>query len=102
MSYTTLYKDILFIEGDHPKAVRKQKVTTNIRGIGAQMKSLNDIKDNLVSQAKLFHCNCVLEFKYGQKTSWFSFDDVKFYGSGVLANIPLDEYEKIREKIEKS
>ena len=95
MAYTTIYKDIIFVEGDNPKAVRKTKINANLTGIGAQMKNLNNVKDNLIFSAKLHKCNCILDFKYGQKTALFSFDDVKFYGSGVCAVLPDDEYDRI-------
>lgn len=98
MAYTTVYKDIIFIEGDHPNAIRKSKLKTNLSGFGAQLKNLNNVKDNMCFQAKLHKCNCILDFKYGQKSSIFSIDDVKFYGSGVCAILPENIYEKIIEK----
>lgn len=95
MAYTTIYKDYIFIEGDNSKAIRKAKIKTNLSGIGAQMKNLNNVKDSLIFYTKMHKCNCILDFKYGQKTSIFSFDDVKFYGSGVCAILPEEEYKKI-------
>lgn len=95
MAYTTIYKDYIFIEGDNSKAIRKAKIKANLVGIGAQMKNLNDVKDSLIFNAKIHKCNCILDFKYGQKTSLFSFDDVKFYGSGVCAILPDEEYIRI-------
>ena len=101
MAYTTVYKDYIFIEGDNPKAQRKLKVKANLTGFGAQLKNLNNVKDNLISHARLHNCNCILDFKYGQKSSIFSIDDVKFYGSGVCAVLPQEEYEKIIESKKK-
>lgn len=101
MAYTTVYKDYIFVEGDNPKAKRKIKIKSNLSGFGAQLKNLNNVKDNLILQAKLYNCNCILDFKYGQKSSLFSIDDVKFYGSGVCAVLPQDEYEKIIESKKK-
>ena len=99
MAYTTVYKDIVFIEGDHPKAKRNQFVETSLNGIGAQFKTLNDVKDELVESAKINGCNCILDFRYGQKQSWWtSFDFVKYYGSGVCAILPKDTYKEILEK----
>lgn len=95
MAYTTVYKDFVFVEGDNPKAARKAKIKADLGGIGAQLKSLNDVKDSLITSAKLHGCNCILDFKYGQKTSLFAIDDVKFYGSGVCAKLPEDEYKRI-------
>ena len=101
MPYTSVYKNIIFIEGDNPNAIRKAKIKSNLTGFGAQLKNLNNVKDNLCLQAKLHKCNCVLDFSYGQKSSWFSIDDVKFYGNGVCAILPQDEYENILNKINK-
>lgn len=98
MAYTTVYKDFIFVEGDNPKAERKVNIKTNLSGFGAQLKNLNNVKDNLISQAQLHNCNCIVDFKYGQKTSLFSIDDVKFYGSGVCAVLPQEEYERILQK----
>lgn len=101
MAYTTVYKDYVFIEGDNPNAQRKLKVKANLTGFGAQLKNLNNVKDNLIAQARLHKCNCILDFKYGQKSSIFSIDDVKFYGSGVCAVLPQEEYKKIIESKKK-
>lgn len=95
MAYTTVYKDFVFVEGDNSKAVRKTKIKANLSGFGAQLKNLNNVKDSLIFTAKLHECNCILDFKYGQKTSFFSIDDVKFYGSGICAVLPKNEYNKI-------
>lgn len=95
MAYTTVYKDCIFVEGDNPKAERKSKIKSNLAGIGAQLKNLDNVKESLASQAKFQNCNCILDFKYGQKSSIFSIDDVKFYGSGVCAVLPQEEYERI-------
>ena len=97
MAYTTVYKDFVFVEGDNPKAQRKIEIKANLIGFGAQLKNLNDVKDALISQAELHKCNCILDFKYGQKASLLSIDDVKFYGSGVCAVLPKAEYDKIVE-----
>ncbi len=95
MAYTSVYKGFIFIEGNNPKAERKLKIKADLSGIGAQMKTLNNVKDSLIFSAKMHGCNCILDFKYGQKTAWFSFDDVKYYGSGVCAVLPKDEYDRI-------
>lgn len=101
MAYTTIYKDYIFIEGNNFKAERKSKIKASLSGFGAQLKNLDDVKDNLIAQARVYNCNCILDFKYGQKSSIFSIDDVKFYGSGVCAILPQDEYKRIIELKEK-
>jgi hypothetical protein len=98
MAYTSIYKDIIFVEGDNAKAERKQPIKTDLMGIGAQFKNLNHVKEALYNQATTFNCNCILDFKYGQKSSWLSIDDVKYYGSGVCSVLPKDEYDRIIEQ----
>lgn len=92
MSYTTVYNEVVFIEGNNPKATRKGSLKANLMGFGAQLKTLNDVKANLAMQAKLRGCNCVLDFKYGQKSSWISLDNVKFYGSGAASVLSSTDY----------
>lgn len=101
MAYTTVYKDIIFVEGDNPKAKRMKKVDVSLGGIGAQLKSLNDVKNKLVENANLYGCNCILDFKYGQKTALFAFDDVKYYGSGVCSLLSDEDYDEIIAKKKK-
>ena len=97
MAYTTVFEEVVFVEGNNEKAERKVNIDVNLGGIGAQLKSLKDVKSSLAMQAKQNGCNCVLDFKYGQKTALFAFDDVKFYGNGVASQLPGPEYAKIIE-----
>ena len=101
MAYTVIYEDIIFIEGDNEKAEKRGRIKANLTGIGAQLKTLNDVKKNMALQAKIRQCNCILDFKYGQKSSWFSIDDVKFYGSGIVAKLDDEEYKRLVEKLNK-
>lgn len=98
MAYTTVYKDVVFIEGEHKTAQKKSKIEASLGGIGAQLKTINDVKTDLARKAKFLGCNCVVEFKYGQKSSWLAFDDVKYYGKGVAAVLEEEEYKKIVEE----
>lgn len=98
MAYTTIYKDVVFIEGNHPQAKKIQPVKTSLGGIGAHFKTLNDVKENLAERARIYGCNCILDFKYGQKTALLAFDDVKYYGSGICAILPDEAYQEILEK----
>jgi len=100
MAFTVMYNGIVFVEGDHPNASRGPEVKCDLSfKFGAQLKSLRDVKDNLVAQAKAGGWNAVLDFTYGQKSRWLAIDDVAFWGKGCLANIPPEEHEAIgREK----
>jgi len=97
MAYTVIYSDIVFVEGDYPNASRGSSVECDLSfKIGAQLKSLRDVKDNLVKQAKLKGYNAILDFTYGQKSRWLAIDDVAFWGKGNLANISQDTYNEIK------
>lgn len=99
MAYTTIFDNVLFIEGEHTAARKVTEAKIRKGGIGAQMKNLDNIKAALAQKAKAAGCNCVVEFKYGQKSRLFAIDDVAFYGSGVLAELPDNEYQEAKSKI---
>jgi len=97
MAYTVIYNDIIFVEGDYPSASRGPLVECDLSfKIGAQLKSLRDVKDKLVEQAKSKGYNAVLDFTYGQKSRWLAIDDVAFWGKGCLANISQDEFNALK------
>lgn len=93
--YTTIFSGIIFVEGKHPEATAIQKIEVSIGGFSAQLKSLNDVKAKLAESARQLGANAVIEFKYGQKSSWWSGDSVKWYGSGVAAKLPEQTYQQI-------
>ena len=95
MAYVTVYQGIVFIEGEHPRAIKRCSAQTNIGGIGAQMKSLNDLKNIMAQKARRYGCNCVVNFKYGQKTKLMAIDDVAFVGNGVYAILSQEDYQSI-------
>jgi hypothetical protein len=98
MAYTTVYKDVVFIEGNHPNAQVGPNVQVDLSFVfGAQLKSLRDVKDNLVSQATQGGFNTIVNFTYGQKSRWLAIDDVAFWGKGNLANLPHEYYKAICE-----
>lgn len=43
--------------------------------------------------------NCVLDFKYGQKSRWLAIDDVAFYGNGKAGILPASVYEELVKKV---
>jgi hypothetical protein len=99
MAFTTVFEGIVFVEGDYKGAVRGAKVKSNLAyNFGAQLKSLRDIKHNLAQQAKNKTYNAILDFKYGQKSKFFAFDNVGYWGEGILANIPQNEYHSLCSK----
>ncbi|MDD5016644.1 MAG: hypothetical protein PHO15_00925 [Eubacteriales bacterium] len=99
MAYTTVYAGIVFIEGPHPDASIICDITCDLSfKFGAQLKNLNDVKNNLVAKAKAHNANCVTDFKYGQKSRWLAIDDVAFWGSGKCAFLPENVYAQLVEK----
>ncbi len=90
--FVTTYKDIVFVEGIHKKAEHIKKVDIEIMGIGAQLRNLKDVKEQLYLKVKEAGGNCLDEFVYGQKQRLWAFDDIAFYGSGVVAILPEDTY----------
>ncbi len=100
MAYKSLYDGVLFVEGDLDSATRVNHVQTSLTGsFSAHLKNLDDVKSELAFQAKRNDCNCVLDFKYGQKHRLLAFDDVYFYGSGVLAKLDQIQFVDITSKL---
>ncbi|MGV8984622.1 hypothetical protein [Clostridium sp.] len=102
MAYTSVYENIIFIEGQNESA----KIVGNINSdlsfkFGAQLKNLNDVKKELVNKAKKLGANCVLNFTYGQKSRLFAIDDVAFYGAGKAAILPNEIFLEITNKIKR-
>jgi hypothetical protein len=100
MAYTTLYNDIIFIEGNNNNATIVGNVSSDLSfKFGAQLKNLNDVKSDMAAKAKSLGANCILSFTYGQKSRWLAIDDVAFYGNGKAAILPPDTYNELRSKI---
>ena len=72
--------------------IESVKVTINGIFVQNQLKTLDDVKDKMVSIVRSKNANAVLSFKYGQRsTFWRSLigmDDVHWYAAGVIAVIP--------------
>lgn len=86
MPYTTECQGIYFIEGDveNAKIIRELSIDLT-KGYRAHLKNLQDIKNTFIKEAKSNGANAVINFTYGQKHRWFSFDNVGFWGKGQLA-----------------
>ncbi len=86
---------VIFIEGNHPRAIKRMSARTELSGIGAQMRNLDDLKSQMARTAKANGCNCVVNFTYGQKSRWLAFDDVSFVGDGFYAVLSQEDYRSI-------
>lgn len=99
MAYKSVYNGIIFIEGTDPRVDVKGKISFTYGLFGSQLKGLDSVKDSLANQAKSHNCNCVIEFNYGQKSSWLSLDDTKWFGDGKCGVLSQDDYNTIIQEI---
>ena len=95
MAFVTVFRDVIFIEGEHPRARKCYSAETRVGGFGAQLKNLNDLKTVMSDTAKANGCNCVVNFTYGQKSKVIAIDDVAFVGNGVYAVLSPQDYQSI-------
>ncbi len=95
MAYVTVHQGVVFIEGDHPRAVKRFNATTRVGGFGAQLKNLNDLKQLMADTARANGCNCVVNFTYGQKSKLLAIDDVAYVGDGFYAVLSPMDYQSI-------
>ncbi len=96
MAITTVFDDIVFIEGGNDSAITGEAVKIDLKfRLGAQLKNLNDVKFEMVKKAKAGGYNAILNFKYGQKSRLFTIDYIAFWGTGTLSKLPDEEYMRI-------
>lgn len=98
MAFVTVFQDVIFIEGDHPRAVKRFSAETRVGGFGAQLRNLNDLKQSMAATARANGCNCVVNFTYGQRSKLIAIDDVAFVGNGFYAVLSPEDYHSIRSK----
>ena len=94
MADTTVFKDIVVSEGELENAKFVAQVKYTYGSFGSQLKNLTDVKGDLCKQASSHGCNAIANFKYGQKASWFSLDDTKWWGEADAVIIPEKDYQK--------
>ncbi len=99
MAFVTVHNDVIFIEGEHPRARLVQSAETRVGGFGAQLKNLTDLKQMMANHARQLGCNCVVRFTYGQKSKVIAIDDVAFVGNGVYALLSVEDYNSIRRQL---
>ncbi|WP_338468914.1 hypothetical protein V3I01_09775 [Sphingomonas sp. gentR] len=87
------HKAVFFVEGSPRGASVIAPIDTKIDGwfSQSQLKSLDTVKDAMVEQVVRAGGNAVIDFKYGQKSSFWrsllSVDDVYWFASGKIASI---------------
>jgi len=91
--YYAEFQGVYFIEGSPPEAAAIAPISTELNGFFSQnqLKSLDDIKTRMCSEVRGKNGNCVIDFKYGQRsTFWkslFGMDNVLWHASGTIARI---------------
>jgi hypothetical protein len=95
MAFVTVFEGVVFIEGDHPRAVKRYSAETRVGGFGAQLRNLNDLKMTMAQTAVANGCNCVVNFSYGQKAKLIAIDDVAYVGNGFYAVLSPADYQSI-------
>ncbi len=91
--YSSSFDGILFVEGQPDNATILGAAKVELNGIftQAQLKNLDDVKRKLASQVKNRNGNSLVNFKYGQRSTFLTtllgIDDVGWYGSGDIAKI---------------
>ncbi|GMO51893.1 MAG: hypothetical protein Ta2G_09620 [Termitinemataceae bacterium] len=98
MAYTTVFDDIVFVEGDFQNIKIGNTLEYDASSqttFNKHLKSLKDVKEYFAQIAKDSGYNAIIKFEYGQKSKFFMYDNITFWGKGVLANITMDEYNEI-------
>lgn len=85
--YTSEYNGILFIEGFPENCSVIRMVSAKVPENLGQSKSLDSLKERLAEMAKSYGGNAIANFKYGQKSSFWSFNGVYWYASGIIVNL---------------
>jgi Ni,Fe-hydrogenase III component G len=95
--YSAEYKGIYFVEG-MPNSTRViQDISTEINQFfsQSQLKTLDDVKEQMINVVENQGGNAVVDFRYGQKSSFWksliAVDDVRWFASGKIAIINPDE-----------
>lgn len=91
MAFTCVHEGMIISEGRLEKSQTLGAIEADLSfKIGAQLKSLRDVKSELVIQARALGANAIENFTYGQKHRWLAIDDVAFWGKAVAVRIPDD------------
>lgn len=94
---------VVFIEESYPGVNIISHVTCSIHGLfsQAQLKNLNDVKRKLAREVKSKGGNCLINFKYGQKSSFWTtligIDNVNWYGEGDVGRMSDVELNNLRK-----
>lgn len=91
MAFICVYEGMIISEGRLEKSQSLGGIEADLSfRIGAQLKSLRDVKSKLTMQARALGANAIENFTYGQKHRWLAIDDVAFWGKGIAVCIPKE------------
>ena len=89
--YVSQFEGVVFIEGQPPMAQIIKHINIEISGVfsQSQLKSLDDVKKQLCRKLKGTKGNCLVNFEYGQRSSFMAtltgIDNVSWHGSADIA-----------------
>lgn len=95
MAFISIFRDIIFVEGEFKGAQTGNKIEYDAgmeTTFNKHLKTLRDVKEYFANAAKSSNYNSIINFEYGQRSKILTIDGVTFWGSGILANIPNEEY----------
>lgn len=87
--YVSIYKEVFFIEGSPPNAETLGAISVKFNF--NQNRGLDNVKDNMRQIVLSKGGNSVINFKYGQRATFWR-DGVSWYGSGEIALVNPDDY----------
>lgn len=100
MVHWSKFDDVYFVEGSLPGAELRGEISEELNGVfsQSQLKSLDDVKRAMLATVQRSHGNAVLNFKYGQRSSFWKslwgMDNVHWFATGTVAVINPDDLPK--------
>ena len=109
MAFTSMFENILFVEGSCEFLNFKGNVEYKKDSFfNQQFRNLDDVKHQLAEKAKQLGANAIINFRYGQKTVSFfksillgTDDNVNWYASGEAVVLTQEKFYELVEKCEK-
>jgi hypothetical protein len=100
IKYYSELNGVYFIEGRPAEAILIEPLSSELNGFFSQnqLKTLDDLKSKMREFILSKGGNCLVDFKYGQRSSFWKsilgMDDVLWYGSGIIARIDIKPIKK--------
>ena len=100
----TEFEGVFFVEETVPNAKFVHHAVVKLHGLftQAQLKNLNDVKHRLSAMVKAKGANAIINFKYGQKSSFWTtlvgVDNVNWYGEGDIVVLSESDIARIKQR----